>query len=250
MVSDEPDINKILANALIIGAGNVGKRTLESIKKLWLKGTSRYGFTPEPKEASRLKDISNNVTYQTFKKIVGKYKFTPYIKVGILLYELNRGGNKERVEEIRKDVYNSKDGYLAKKIIHLASTGVLLNVLDFLIDLKNNKELSKYAIQNEFKKVLDLWGKISVPVSNSDPQKQIIENINQVVNLKEGIVVIYGCGHAAEKAQIVIAKLIKEKFFQKNNYIPWSKNNLFYDIPHYTCFCHYLEKGFNNALSS
>lgn len=250
MENDGPDINKILGNALLLGFEKITKRTLDSIKKVWLKSSFRYGFTPEPEEATKLKRISQNNIYQTFKEIIGKYKFTPYIKVGILLYELNKIGDKDRVEEIRKDVYNSRDGYIAKKIIHLASTGTLLHVLNFLIDLKNSEDLSQYAIQTEFEKILNLWRKVSVPVSNKAPEAELVSRIKDVIRLKEDVVIIYGCGHAAEKAQILIAKLIKENFFSENNYLPWSKNNVFYGVLHYVCLAYYIEKGFSTPLSS
>jgi len=69
----EPDINKILANAAIIGLENIGKRTFDTIKKAWLRIdiTSRYGFTITQDEANTLNDIAKNPTYIAFKSAIG-----------------------------------------------------------------------------------------------------------------------------------------------------------------------------------
>jgi hypothetical protein len=152
MAQDDPDINKILANVAVLGIEKASSRTLKYIQKVWLGSTSKVGFTPEPEEASRMKDISVNSTYQRFKLIVGKYKFTAYIKVGLLIYDLNQKGDRERVQKIRDDVYNSKDGANALKIIHIASTGVLLHVLEYLVNSKDEKNLSQFAVRRSSKK--------------------------------------------------------------------------------------------------
>jgi len=249
MGNDEPDINKILGNAIILGLEKVGNKTLNTIKKVWLKSTSRYGFTPLPEEATRMNEIAKNQTYLTFKRIVGKYKFTPYIKVGILLYELNHKGNKERADSIRKDVYNSKDGNQAKKIIHIASTGVLLHVLEYLINIKDKYNLSQYAVKQEVDKILNLWKKVSIPVSNADTKEKIISNIENVMKLKENLIVIYACGKAADKAQLVVAELYKKQIFS-GKYVPWSKNDIFYGMLHYVCLCYSVEDFGESPLAS
>jgi hypothetical protein len=247
-MSQEPDINEILGNALVIGIENISKRTLETIKKSWLKG--KYGFTPIPEEATRLKEISTNQTYITFKKIVGEYKYTAYIKIGILLYELNQKGNRERVEEIKREVYNSRDGIHAKYIIHIASTGVLLEVLEYLIDLKYKISPTKEMLRSEFEDILQLWRKVSVPISNSDTKEKIIEDITTVIKLREKLLVIYACGHATSKAQLIIAQLTKEKFFSKNKYLPWSKNNTLSGIAHYVCMCYLIDEFSSSPLDA
>jgi len=77
--SDEGlDINKVLANAAIIGIEKLSKKTQNKIRGIWLR--KQYGITINPDEANKLKQISENPTYLLYKKCVGKNPYTPLYK--------------------------------------------------------------------------------------------------------------------------------------------------------------------------
>ncbi|HII15281.1 MAG TPA: hypothetical protein HA362_03125 [Nanoarchaeota archaeon] len=223
----EPDINKILANAAIIGLENIGKRTFDTIKKAWLRIdiTSRYGFTITQDEANTLNDIAKNPTYIAFKSAIGtKSPFTRFIKVGLLLYELNSRGEKDRVKEIRSEIYNSQySNRYVQKIIHIASTGVLLHILDYLTYFKDTNKLSDYAIREEFKRILRIWQEIGVPVKKEDNETTIKNNIQSLITKKVPIIIVYASESAVPRAHLAIADLSNKKVFV-GKYILWSKN--------------------------
>ena len=109
--------------------------------------------------------------------------------------------------------------------------------------------MSEYSVREEFKKVLDLWKKISIPVSNSDSKKQIIDKLKDLMKRKEPLIISYGCGNAADKLHFIIAELRNKNVFS-GKYLPWSKNNVFYGMLHYVCICYEIEGCIETPLSS
>ncbi len=217
---NEPDINKILGNAAVIELDKISTRTLSKIKSLWLK-YKYYGFTPTPSEAESLKEISNNSTYLTFTRCVGRYEYNAFIRIGLLIYDLNETGNKDRVDEIRKYVY-SEHGNVPKKIIQIASTGILLHVLEYLTNLRDEKNLSCDTVREEFINIVTLWENVSIPVSLLDPEENIICLIKKIIGEKVPIFFVYGAANAAYTAELIVAKLNNVKLFS-GKYLPWCK---------------------------
>ena len=221
MVDDSiPDINEILGNAVVVELDKISARTLSKIKAIWLR-YKYYGFTPTPSEAELLKEISKNSTYITFAKCVGKYEYNAFIKIGLLIYELNELGNNVRVNEIRNYVYG-KHGNVPKKIIQIASTGILLHVLEYLTNLRDEKNLSSDVVREEFINIVTLWESVSVPVSSSVSEKYIIGLIKKIIEKKAPIFFVYAAGNAAYRGEIIVAELNNLKLFS-GKYLPWCK---------------------------
>ena len=216
----EPDINKILANAAVIELDKISPRVLSKIKAIWLR-YEYYGFTPTPSEAESLKEISKNSTYMTFARCVGRYEYNAFIRIGLLIYELNEIGNKDRVDEIRKYVY-SEHGNVPKKIIQIASTGILLHVLEYLTNLRDEKNLSSDVVREEFINIVTLWENVSIPVSLLDLEEKIISSIKKIIGENVPIFFVYGAGNAATKAELIVAELNNDELFS-GKYLPWCK---------------------------
>ena len=220
MIDDDiPDINEILGNAVAIELEKLSTRTLSKIKAIWLR-FKYYGFTPTPTEAELLKNISKNSTYMTFAKCVGKYEYNAFIKIGLLIYELNELGDNARVDEIRRYIYG-QHGNVPKKIIQIASTGILLHVLEYLTNLRDEKNLSSDVVREEFINIVTLWETVSVPVSISVSEDYITELIKKIIGEKAPIFFVYAAGNAAYKAEIIVARLNNMEMFK--GYLPWCK---------------------------
>lgn len=221
MVGDHtPDINEILGHTAAVEIDKISARTLSKIKSLWLK-YRYYGFTPTPSEAESLKEISKNSTYTTFSRCVGKYEYNAFIKIGLLIYELNEIGDKNRVDEIRSYVY-SKHGNVPKKIIQIASTGILLHVLEYLTNLRDEKNLSPDIVREEFINIVTLWESVSIPVSSSVSEEDITTKISEIIEKKVPIFFVYGASNAAYKCELIVAKLKNMQLFS-GKYLPWCK---------------------------
>lgn len=248
-MGDEPDINKIMAYVSILSFKEIKKNTLDKISSIWLKH-KYFGFTPTPTEAKSLKEISNSSSYVTFKRCVGDYEYNAFVKIGFLIYELSEIGEQKRIDEIRRFVYK-QHGNFPKKIIQIASTGILEHVLNYLIDLKDDKCLSKLTVREEFEKIVKLWEKVAIPVSNSDRNTKIEKSIKNIVTEnKEPIFFVYAAGSACYKAEIVVAKLRNEKLFN-GMYFPWCKVRLIgkaIKIEHFLAVFYKVEGGYDTHL--
>src|SRR3989344_307868 len=170
-----PDLEKLLAQAALIKVEQVSARFLKKIQEAWQRG--KYGISFNSDEANHLKEISENLTYKTYKKIVGKNPYTPYIKLGILLYELSlKPEGKERFDEISKEVYRKKTEKI-RRVIHIGSTGVIIHILEYLNNLSETRKISKERITEEFEKIMDAWEQYSIAVKNDFTLKQSLEMI-------------------------------------------------------------------------
>lgn len=234
MSDDKPNLNEVIARASLIKLEEVSKPVLDNIRDIWLKAKTRSGFTPTPEEAERLKRISQNITYRSFKSCIGSTPYLRFIKVGLMLYELMTEGNLDRIKEIKDEIYNSKYNTTALKIIHIASTGVLLNALEYLINLRDERQLSKYAVSLEFEKILGLWNSIAIPVQKDDDEKKIIELIKSKVMENSPLIVLYASQSAIRVAHSVIVEVNKQNLCQ-NRYFPWSKNLIYKSLEQYIC---------------
>lgn len=239
MKDDDFNINKVVAELAKQKLEDISKPTLDKIQEVWLKAKTRSGFTPSPEEAEKLKRISNNTTYKSFKSCVGNAPYLRFIKVGLLLYELMTQGNLDRIREIKDEIYNSKYNQTALKIIHIASTGVLLNTLEYLINLKDERELSKHAISLEFERILELWQKISIPVKKEDLPESIIKKIKEKIDKKEPLIILYASQTAVQIAHEIIAQ-IRNCSLCDGKYHPWSKNLYYENIEQYICIFYKL----------
>lgn len=263
MNDSEPDINKILAHMALIKYEDVSTRTLNMIRKAWTKSTLRTGFTPTPEEANRLKTISQNHTYKAFKECVGSFQYTRFIKVGLLLYDLKCAGDKSRIDQIRKDIKNSKySDPNAFKILHIASTGVLLHVLNYVVDMKDRDHLSPHAVRQEFLRILELWTEISISVTKDDAPADVEKKILGMMKTSPPLMFIYaGRKHLEDgaaryrstfrdpviNAQRAIANLRNRGVF-RDAYVMWSKMLIYETLEQYLCVFYSVRHDLNTAF--
>lgn len=248
MSDDEVDINKVLANALVIGIEKLTKAKLDKIKEFWLKKThAKYGFSPTSGEANKLKEIAKNPTYLAFKVSIGSSPYTPFIKVGLMIYDLKCEGNLERIKEINEEIRNSRYTDIARKIIHIASTGVLLNTLQYIVDIKTQSNLSTYAVEREFNRLLILWTKVSIGVKSSDKVIEVRIKLINLMNKNPELMIVYATQSAVNIAQTTIAEMKNLGQF-KGKYLPWSKNLSHYDLEQYLCIFYKVDTDFLTAF--
>lgn len=211
----DPDPEKFLAELAIGVAKGITSSIKDNIKKYWLK--CEYGITLNPQEGNSLKTIANNEFYQLFKRYLGEHWSLKLIKVGLYLSELNEEGKRERAGEIQKEAYQ-KYGSKGAKIIHLASTGILIPIMDYIIDLKLHKGASCIVLNQEFDKILDEWDKISIPVHWDSKETSLENEIKNKMENNYPIFFVYASGSASRIAQFTLAKMNNANLF-RNRYI-------------------------------
>ncbi|MFH1181710.1 MAG: hypothetical protein V1702_02010 [Candidatus Woesearchaeota archaeon] len=239
MSDEQPNINEILARAGLQSIERVTKPVLDTIRNAWLKAKTRSGFTPTPEEAVQLKSISEIETYKSFKSCIGATPYLRFIKVGLLLYQLMTDGNLERIKQIKDEIYNSEYNKTAIKIIHIASTGVLLNVLEYVVNIRDERGLSKYAVSLEFEKIIDLWQSVSLPVKKEDTVELVVSAIIKKVEENPPLIVLYASQSAVKIAHMAVAEVRTKDLCKK--YHPWSKNLYYKGLEQYICIFYRIE---------
>jgi len=203
-----PDVNKFLSE-LTIGVGKGLTDAIKAkIKKAWLK--KEYGVTIQVEEADALKKISENEFYILFKKYLGGHWSVNLVKVGIYISQLQEEGKKKRASELHSEAYK-KYGPKGARIIHLASTGILVPIMDYIIDLKLIKDANYITLSQEFDKILDEWDKISIPVNLNETEESIKIAVINKMDTGYSIFFVYAAGGATKIAQLTLAKMNNEK---------------------------------------
>lgn len=218
---EQPDLNRILAELTLAAAKGLTESLKNKVKEFWLK--SEYGVTINAEESESLKKISENDFYILFKKYLGSHWSLKLIKVGIYISELNEEGKRERAKLLEDEAYK-KYGPKGKRIIQLASTGILVPVMQYLIDLKLNKGANILVLNNEFDKILGEWEKISIPIHRDSVEKVIADSVKEKMKTGYPIFFVYASGSASKIAQLTIAKMKNENVF--DSYIFFLKNKV------------------------
>ena len=217
-----PEENKFLAELTLA----IAKGLKQKVKELWLKGY--YGVTISIDESESIKRISENNFYLLFKKYLGSHWSLNLIKVGIYISELNEDGKRERIRLLHEEVYK-RYGRKGQKIIQLASTGVLVPVMDYIIDLKLHKGANPIVLHNEFDRILEEWDKVSIPVHRESIEKGIWEEIEEKIATDHPIFFVYASGGASKIAQLTLAKMSNQHIFD-NKYLMFLKNKIINNI--------------------
>lgn len=212
------DPNKFLAELTLGAVKGLTEPLKNKIKKYWLK--REYGVTIEPDEGKKLQDIANEEFYKIFKKYLGEHWSIKLIKVGIYISNLNEEGKKERAGEIQKEAYR-KYGPKGAKIIHLASTGILVPIMDHIINLRLYKGATCIVLNQEFDKILDEWDQISIPVSRGEVDS-LRQKIESVMLQNHPIFFVYAAGSVSVLTQLILAKMNNDRLFQ-GKYLMTSK---------------------------
>jgi len=219
---EPPDLNKFLAELTVATIKGISEPIKNWINEFWLK--HEYGVTISVEESESLKNISENEFYLLFKKYLGMHWSINLIKVGIYISELNEYGKSERAKQLSNEAYK-KYGLVGSRIIQLASTGILIPVMHYIIDLKLNRGANPIVLNKEFDKILDEWDKIAIPVHRESQESSINQDIEKKMSFGYPIFFVYGSGSASKIAQLSLAKMNNENIFD-NKYLMSLKNKV------------------------
>jgi len=130
----------IVAGKLV---GDALKEAKKKIKELWER--KEYGFTPDPELASKLQRISKNDAYNRMKELIGNHPFLSLVRLGLVFAEISEEGEAEKIARVKREVHHIY-GIKGVRVLTMGSTGVLLDVIRYLSDLKikyNNPLVSR-----------------------------------------------------------------------------------------------------------
>jgi len=195
----------------LIAAGKVLGESLvaakKKIKELW--DQRKYGFTPSKPEADAIKDVGEKESYRRFKECVGNHWSIDLIRVGLYITELNDEGKKEIVKKI-KDGVHRKYGARGIKIVELATTGHILEIIDYLSRLKINENLNEQDLSLEFEKLLEEWVSVTIFVQAGDNEKETFARITKLMDARKERFFVFAYGSAVQTASNAVSKIAIE----------------------------------------
>lgn len=199
----------------------IGKDVEQKVIELLDK--KKYGFVPNAQEANSLQRIRESPLFCRLKECVGNHWSLNLVAVGIYIMELNDEGERKLIQEIR-DRTNKKYGPRGMKIVNLGSTGVILEVIEYLDSLKLRKGYSKEHIGLGFDNILDGWEQISIFVKSGHDEDILYSDIVDHMFRKIPIFFIFSYGSACTVAMKIIAEMnVNGLIIQRYNYLFWVK---------------------------
>lgn len=187
----------------------------EKVKEKW--ALKQYGFTPNAEEAKRLHQIEEKDIYKRLVDCVGEHWALPLIRVGIYLSDINDSGRKELANKIRAGVQNRYD-IKGLRVLELGSTRMIINVIQYVSDLKLLKNLTKEELSLELDKIIEHWAKSTIFVKLGDKISNLeVQCIRSMNNSTEPFF-LFACGSAVKQAIKFIEHINKEDLLSKHNY--------------------------------
>lgn len=188
-----------------------------------LLDSRKYGFVPNAQQANALQRINESPVFCRLKECVGKHWSLNLVKIGIYIMELNDEDERQLIKEIR-DRANKKYGPRGMKVLALGSTGVILDVVDYLDGLKLRKGYGETYIASEFDKIIDTWEKITIFVKSKHDEDAVYVDIIKHMSDKHPIFFIFAYGSACNVAMRIIAEMNNDGMItQRYGYLFWTK---------------------------
>lgn len=217
-----PELYKLTLDQLIsvgvVGgySGSVLVWIKKRVKKKWEE--KKYGFTPSPKLAKELEEISKQDQYLRLKEVIGDHWSLHLIKLGLQISNLNAEGKRDAVTKINADVYRryKKRGV---RILTLGSTGVIKDVLEYLSSLKMRENLNQEDMGEEFDMILDNWLKITIFQKGQVTKERLKKEIQHHMGLGQKMFFVFAYGSACVSAMIAIAELNNEHKIREKGYM-------------------------------
>lgn len=228
-------INIIEFKKLLETAGDAYDK-LKEIKELYL--SNKYGFandTTEAENAKELYKISNTALFQSFKGCIANPLYLSLVRDGLRISYLNDEGRKKEIEKINDEIKKKYDRF-GLRVMQIASTGELENIVRYLVDLKVRKDYNILDLTKEFEKIVENWLKVASFIKTEHSKEYIEEEITRHIEQKDEIFFIFAYGRAIQATIEAIAELNIQKKFSGKYLFSGERSRNKANIEYYKCF--------------
>ena len=201
-------------------AGKVSKESLswirDKIKDILDK--KRYGFTPEPKIAAELQQITKSEAYRRTKECIGNTPRLNVIRLGLRMEKLTEEGKIEAIGNIKSDVIK-KYGNDGITILNMGATGALMSLIQHLSDIKIKNDYDKNYMLNYFNDLIENWSNITIFHQTEHGQEALTSNIKRYMNAHFEIFFVFSIGTAGDQAMKSLATINNDGTIQQKGYM-------------------------------
>lgn len=201
-------------------AGKVSKDSLEWIsnKVKEILAQKQYGFTPEPKIATELQQITKSDAYRRTKECIGNNPLLNVIRLGLRMEKLTEEGKTEAIGNIKNNVIR-KYGLEGITILNMGATGALMPIIQHLSDMKIENDYDQIYMLNNFKKVIENWTNITIFHQTEHGKKALVEKIKRYMDAQLEIFFVFSIGSAGDQAKKAISTLSNDGTIQQKGYM-------------------------------
>ena len=200
--------------------GKVSKSSLEWIsnKVKEILAQKRYGFTPEPKIATELQQITKSDAYRRTKECIGNNPLLNVIRLGLRMEKLTEEGKSEAIRDMKNNVIR-KYGPDGITILNMGATGALIPIIEHLSDMKIETDYDQIHVLDYFKKVVESWSNITIFHQTEHGKDALVEKIKHYMDAHLEIFFIFSIGSAGEQAKKAISTLNNNGIIQTKGYM-------------------------------
>lgn len=203
----------------LYAVGNISKESLgwirNKVKEIWAQ--KQYGFTPEPKIASELQQITKSDAYRRTKECIGNNPHLNVIKLGLRMGKLTEEGKIETIDNIKNSVY-TKHGQDGITILNMGATGALMPIIQHLSDIKIKNDYDQTYMSDYFYKMLTDWKSITIFHQTEHGQEALTTKIKKYMDSHFEIFFVFSIGSAGGQAMKSIATIRNDGTIQQKGY--------------------------------
>jgi hypothetical protein len=127
-------------------------------------------------------------------------------------------GKTKIIERIKNEVYD-KHGYEGIRVLNMGSTGVLMQIIQYMSDLKLKHNYSQKFMADHFDEIINQWKKITIFHKSEDGQKGLERNIIHFMDAHHDIFFVFSIGEVSGQAKLAIASLKNSNKISKKGYM-------------------------------
>ena len=201
-------------------AGKVSKDSLDWIrnKVKEILAQKRYGFTPEPKIATELQQITKSDAYRRTKECIGNTPLLNVIRLGLRMEKLTEEGKIEAIGSIKNNVIK-KYGMEGITILNMGATGALMPIILYLSDMKIENDYDQIYMLDYFNKVIANWSNITIFHQTEHGQEALTSKIKKYMDAHFEIFFVFSIGTAGGQAMKSIATISNDGTIQYKGYM-------------------------------
>ncbi len=206
-----PEIWKLglqeLINLFKTSKGKLGEIIKKRIRQV-IK-SKHYFVSLSEEDTTELYKISKQELYKRLERCLVSHWSMNLISLGIYISKLNELDRGEIAKRVKSEVHHK---YQAKglKILAMGSTGVIDHVIEFLSDIKTDKNYSFTEMGAIFDKIIERWEEITLFVKSGDSIGSIKESCVSYLKKDERLFFVFAYGSAVKATIMTIAGLNNE----------------------------------------
>ncbi len=151
------------------------------------------------------------------RECIGDHPYLSVVKLGLAFAGISKRGDAERIGRIKREVTN-RYGLKGVRILAMGSTGVLLEVIRYMSDIKIKHDYTQADMVERFEKIIEAWMVITIFHKAEDGESALRKQIIEYMQSTRELFFVFASGIAGDQAKRMIAMLNNESEIRKRRF--------------------------------